>query len=91
MEYVLRTDKLTKCFGDKKAVNIVSMQIKKGDIYGFIGKNGAGKTMLMRLVLGVAEPSDGRITLLTVSRLVTPAITSVLCLNTPVYTKLHRL
>lgn len=63
MEYVLRTDKLTKCFGDKKAVNIVSMQIKKGDIYGFIGKNGAGKTMLMRLVLGVAEPSDGRITL----------------------------
>ena len=63
MEYVLRTDKLTKCFGDKKAVNKVSMQIKKGDIYGFIGKNGAGKTTLMRLVLGVAEPSDGRITL----------------------------
>ena len=63
MEYVLRTDKLTKCFGDKRAVDGVSMQIKKGDIYGFIGKNGAGKTTLMRLVLGVAEPTSGSIEL----------------------------
>lgn len=63
MEYVLRTDKLTKSFGEKRAVNAVSMQIKKGDIYGFIGKNGAGKTTLMRLVLGVAEPTSGGIEL----------------------------
>ncbi len=39
------------------------MQIKKGDIYGFIGKNGAGKTTLMRLVLGVANPTSGSIKL----------------------------
>ncbi len=63
MKYVLRTDKLTKRFGDKCAVNKVSMQIKKGEIYGFIGKNGAGKTTLMRLVLGAAMPSDGEIEL----------------------------
>ena len=63
MKYVLRTDKLTKRFGAKCAVNGVSMQIRKGEIYGFIGKNGAGKTTLMRLVLGAAMPSDGDIEL----------------------------
>lgn len=63
MEYVLRTDKLTKRFGAKCAVNEVSMQIKKGEIYGFIGKNGAGKTTLMRLVLGAAMPTGGDIEL----------------------------
>ena len=61
MKYVLRTDKLTKRFGAKCAVNGVSMQIRKGEIYGFIGKNGAGKTTLMRLVLGAAMPSAGDI------------------------------
>ena len=63
MKYVLRTDKLTKRFGAKCAVNGVSMQIRKGEIYGFIGKNGAGKTTLMRLVLGAAMPSAGDIEL----------------------------
>ena len=63
MKYVLRTNKLTKRFGAKCAVNRVSMQIRKGEIYGFIGKNGAGKTTLMRLVLGAAMPSDGDIEL----------------------------
>ena len=63
MEYVLRTSKLTKCYGEKRAVDNVSMQIRKGDIYGFIGKNGAGKTTLMRLVLGTAEPNSGKIEL----------------------------
>lgn len=63
MKYVLRTSKLTKRFGAKCAVNGVSMQIRKGEIYGFIGKNGAGKTTLMRLVLGAAMPSDGNIEL----------------------------
>lgn len=57
MEYVLRTQNLTKQFGEKTAVKNVSMQIKKGEIYGFIGKNGAGKTTLMRLVLGAAMPT----------------------------------
>lgn len=63
MEYVLRTQNLTKQFGEKTAVKNVSMQIKKGEIYGFIGKNGAGKTTLMRLILGAAMPTDGSIEL----------------------------
>ena len=44
MEYTLQTTDLTKNFGKTLAVNKVSMNIKKGDIYGFIGRNGAGKT-----------------------------------------------
>lgn len=63
MEYVLRTQNLTKQFGEKTAVKNVSTQIKKGEIYGFIGKNGAGKTTLMRLVLGAAMPTGGSIEL----------------------------
>lgn len=63
MDYVLRTTNLSKRFGLKKAVNGVNMNIKRGEIYGFIGKNGAGKTTLMRLVLGAAVPSGGSIEL----------------------------
>ena len=48
-EYTLRTYELTKCFGGKIAVNHLSMNIKKGDVYGFIGPNGAGKTTAMKV------------------------------------------
>ena len=58
-EYVLKTDKLTKVYGKNKVVNEVSMHVKKGDIYGFIGKNGAGKTTFMRMVSGLASPTEG--------------------------------
>lgn len=58
-EYVLKTENLTKTYGRDKAVNAVSMNVKKGDIYGFIGKNGAGKTTFMRMVAGLAAPTEG--------------------------------
>lgn len=63
METVLKTTALSKQFGRKMAVNDVNMTIHKGDIYGFIGKNGAGKTTFMRLVLGTAFPAKGDISL----------------------------
>lgn len=63
MEYVLKTDKLTKVYGKSKVVNNVSMHVNKGDIYGFIGKNGAGKTTFMRMVTGLAAPASGSIEL----------------------------
>ncbi len=63
METILKTTALTKQFGRKTAVNNVNMTIHKGDIYGFIGKNGAGKTTFMRMVLGTAFPSKGEIRL----------------------------
>ena len=63
METILKTKKLTKKYGNKKAVNEVSMTIKKGDIYGFIGKNGAGKTTFMRTVLALTKQTSGTVEL----------------------------
>lgn len=59
MEYILKTEKLTKIYGGVKAVNEVSMSVRKGDIYGFIGKNGAGKTTFMKMISGLATPTAG--------------------------------
>lgn len=59
MDYVLKTDKITKIYGKHTVVDHVSMHVKKGDIYGFIGKNGAGKTTFMRIVAGLATPAAG--------------------------------
>ena len=63
MEYVLRTKSLTKKFGSKIAVNAVDMNVTKGDIYGFIGRNGAGKTTAMKLILGLLNATEGEIEL----------------------------
>ncbi len=63
MEYVLQTDALTKRYGQSKAVDAVSMHVKKGSIYGFIGRNGAGKTTFMRMAAGLAKPDSGSMTL----------------------------
>ena len=63
MEYVLKTNALSKSYKDFKALNGLSMNIPKGAIYGFIGKNGAGKTTLIRLICGLQEPTSGDYTL----------------------------
>ncbi len=63
MEYVLQTMGLTKKFGRKDAVKGLNLNVKKGDIYGFIGRNGAGKTTFIRMVSGLAHPSEGKIRL----------------------------
>lgn len=60
-EYALRTFGLTKKYSGKAIVNNIDMSIKKGSIYGLIGKNGAGKTTLMRMISGLAAPTQGRI------------------------------
>lgn len=63
MECVLSTNGLTKQFGKVRAVDGVSLHIKEGEIYGFIGRNGAGKTTFMKMVCGLAQPTAGEITL----------------------------
>lgn len=63
MDTVLQTTNLVKRFGKKVAVNNVSMCINRGEIYGFIGRNGAGKTTFMRTVLGLANATSGSILL----------------------------
>ncbi len=59
MEYVLKTEALTKHYKNFKALNGLNMQIPKGAIYGFVGKNGAGKTTLIRIICGLQEPVSG--------------------------------
>jgi ABC-2 type transport system ATP-binding protein len=63
MDYVLRTNALSKRYGNFKALNGLSMNVPKGSIYGFVGKNGAGKTTLIRVICGLQEPTSGDYTL----------------------------
>ncbi len=63
METVLKTNNVTKKFSKKTAVSAVNMNIKKGDIYGFIGRNGAGKTTLIKMLVGLSSPTSGTIEL----------------------------
>ena len=60
-EYLLSTKGLYKCFGHHKAVDHVNLHIRKGAIYGFIGRNGAGKTTCLKMISGLAEPTEGEI------------------------------
>ncbi len=63
MSFVLQTDFLTKKYGKQAAVDRVSLNIEKGDIYGLIGKNGAGKTTFMKIVCGLIYQDQGGIKL----------------------------
>ncbi|MEG2860509.1 MAG: ATP-binding cassette domain-containing protein, partial [Clostridia bacterium] len=56
-------DGFTKYYGEKCAVDDVSLAVMPGDIYGFIGHNGAGKTTLIRAVVGVMDFDGGAITI----------------------------
>lgn len=62
-DYIMQTFGLTKQYGTYIAVNAVNMKIKKGDIYGFIGRNGAGKTTMIRMITGLVTPTSGEIEL----------------------------
>lgn len=57
--YVIQARKLTKMFGDFTAVNTISFDVKKGEIFGFLGANGAGKTTAMKLLIGISKPTSG--------------------------------
>ena len=59
MDYILETRSLTKIYGKKTAVNNLNLRIKQGEIYGFIGKNGAGKTTAMKMMCNLAAPTSG--------------------------------
>ena len=63
MEYILKTYKLTKEFKNFSAVKNLNMNIKQGDIYGFLGENGAGKTTTIRMIMGLMKVTSGEIEL----------------------------
>jgi ABC-2 type transport system ATP-binding protein len=59
-EIVIRAEGLTKQFGDFIATNDISFEVRKGEIFGFLGANGAGKTTAMRMLCGLSTPSRGK-------------------------------
>jgi bacitracin transport system ATP-binding protein len=58
-DLAIETEKLSKNYGSQKAVNKVSMHVKKGRIYGLLGRNGAGKTTIMKMLLGLSSATSG--------------------------------
>ncbi len=56
---VIQVGELTKKFGDFTAVNAISFEVAKGEIFGFLGANGAGKTTAMKMLIGISLPSSG--------------------------------
>jgi ABC-2 type transport system ATP-binding protein len=56
---VIQTDKLTKQFGSFRAVDEITFEVDKGEIFGFLGANGAGKTTAMRMLCGLSKPTSG--------------------------------
>ncbi|MBQ3584675.1 MAG: ATP-binding cassette domain-containing protein [Lachnospiraceae bacterium] len=62
-EYVIETRQLSKQYRKHKAVNRVDLHVKKGSIYGLIGKNGAGKTTIMKMICGLASQTEGEVIL----------------------------
>ena len=56
---VIEVEQLTKCFGDFTAVDHISFLVNRGEIFGFLGANGAGKTTAMRMLCGLSKPTSG--------------------------------
>ena len=58
---MITVEHLTKCYGDFKAVDDLSFEIKEGHVYGFLGPNGAGKTTTMNIMTGCLSATDGHV------------------------------
>ncbi len=56
---IIQVKELTKRFGDFTAVNAISFDVKKGEIFGFLGANGAGKTTAIKMLIGLSQPTEG--------------------------------
>lgn len=59
--YIIETKNLTKVYGEQMVVNSVNLHIEKGSIYGLLGRNGAGKTTIMKMILGLTDISNGEV------------------------------
>lgn len=60
-DFLIETKHLTKFFGNQTAVNSVNLHVKKGRIYGLLGRNGAGKTTMMKMILGLTPITSGEV------------------------------
>ncbi len=61
--YSIQADQLTKRFGDFTAVDAITFQVKAGEIFGFLGANGAGKTTAIKMLIGLSRPTEGSATI----------------------------
>lgn len=59
---IIQVEGLTKMFGDFAAVNAITFAVEKGEIFGFLGANGAGKTTAMKMLIGISKPTAGKAT-----------------------------
>ncbi|HEA15924.1 MAG: ABC transporter ATP-binding protein [Pseudoalteromonas prydzensis] len=66
-EFVINASKLEKQFGDLKAINQLDLAVEKGQIYGFLGPNGCGKTTAIRMLTGLLKPTSGTVEVLGLS------------------------
>ncbi len=62
VDNMIQVENLTKMFGDFTAVNNISFEVGKGEVFGFLGANGAGKTTAMKMLIGISEPTHGNAT-----------------------------
>lgn len=60
---MLKVENITKYYGEHLAVDHLSFEVKNGEIFGLLGANGAGKTTTFRMIMGLLEPTEGKITL----------------------------
>lgn len=61
MSSYIKFENVTKCFKQEKVIDNVSFEIEKGKIYGFVGRNGSGKTVIFKLIAGLLLPTEGNI------------------------------
>lgn len=62
--YAIELDEVTKVYGDKRAVDGLTLRVPQGCFYGFLGANGAGKTTTIKMLMGLAQPTSGGLTIL---------------------------
>src|SRR5690606_19828953 len=62
MNKVIQVEGLTKMFGDFTAVDAITFDVEKGEIFGFLGANGAGKTTAIKMLIGISNPTSGKAT-----------------------------
>ena len=58
---IVSTENFTMCFGDKKVIDNLSFEVLKGEVFGFLGSNGSGKTTTLRALLGLYQPTGGKL------------------------------
>lgn len=59
--FIIETENLTKKYGNQASVSNLNIHVRKGRIYGLLGRNGAGKTTTMKMLLGLTTPTTGKI------------------------------